>query len=257
MNTLNLDREFKWTSQVILNLYKDKITKRDIKAPSSSAVTGGGVEGYSAYGFFAYRWGGLDSLNGDPIGFLDKAPSKDYGTILLDNYPVEDLVYIGSLSPTLFGSIGNNFQWRRWSLATRIVFKMGYYFKRQSINQRALVNNKAGHSDYELRWQNPGDEAHTQVPSFQYPGSNARDVFYANSEVLATKGDHIRFQYVNFSYKILSASKGHKIFKEAQVFANVSNIGIIWKANKLGLDPDTFNTYDQERTYSIGTRIQF
>ncbi|MFC3157129.1 hypothetical protein ACFOEQ_00395 [Chryseobacterium arachidis] len=74
----------------------------------------------------------------------------------------------------------------------------------------ALYNNYGGHGDYYKRWQNPGDELTTNVPAMVYPGVNVADQYYLNSEVLVSKGDHIRLQDINLSYNL--DSKYHKSF---------------------------------------------
>ncbi|RYY56061.1 MAG: SusC/RagA family TonB-linked outer membrane protein [Chitinophagaceae bacterium] len=255
LSTVNIDKEFRWTTQLILNFYKDRITARKVNTASSSSLDGGKVVGYSVFGLFAYKWGGLDPQTGDPIGFLDKEPSKDYASLVSDAYPLEDMIYIGSLSPKWFGSIGNNFQWKRWSLATRISYKMGYFFRRPSINHSTLVQNKTGHPDYEKRWQNPGDERNTQVPSFIYPANSSRDLFYLNSEIMATRGDHIRLQYLNLSFELPIRARSGQAIQGLQVFVVANNVGLLWKANKLGLDPDYFMGPDPVKTYSIGAKI--
>lgn len=60
--------------------------------------------------------------------------------------------------------------------------------------------NRDGHSDYANRWQKPGDELNTNIPSNRYESNSARDAFYLGSEVLVEKGDHIRLQYINLNY---------------------------------------------------------
>ncbi|MCX2486791.1 hypothetical protein, partial [Pedobacter sp. MR2016-24] len=65
--------------------------------------------------------------------------------------------------------------------------------------------------------------------------------------------DHIRLQEINLSYGF--GKKGWFI-KNPRVYANVSNLGVIWRANKLGLDPD-INDYPNPRAYSLGFSANF
>jgi hypothetical protein len=47
-------------------------------------------------------------------------------------------------------------------------------------------------------------------------------------------------------------------FENIQVYCNVSNIGIIWRANKYKLDPDnsfTTTSLSPSRTYTMGVRL--
>jgi hypothetical protein len=128
--------------------------------------------------------------------------------------------------------------WKGLSLTARVTYKFGYYFRRESIVYNNLVTQRRGHGDYGLRWQKPGDEKFTAVPSFIYPGNTLRDQFYTLSEALATKGDHIRLQYINLNYQ-LTKQKFRKLpFDQLTMYAVLNNVGILWRANKQQLDPD-------------------
>ncbi len=138
-----------------------------------------------------------------------------------------------------------------------IVYKLGYYFRRNSINYTNLFTSAQGSSDYGKRWQNPGDELQTNVPSTDFTTNSARDNFYAGSSVLVDKGDHIRLQYINLSYDINKQQWHGLPIKSLQIYANVNNIGILWRANKDHIDPDhNYGLYPlvNPRTYSIGLR---
>lgn len=254
INTRNIDRAIKWNTQLIVNTYRDRITDRKVTLQASSVVSGAGIPGYSVYAYFAYPWAGLDPQTGDPRGYLNKEVSGNYAEMMSANYPLEDLVHIGSLSPRWFGSLGNNLQWKGLALAIRATFKLDYFIKRPSISYNTLISTKSGHSDYNLRWQQPGDEQHTDVPSFIYPAISNRDNFYLNSEVLATRGDHIRLQYVNLSYSL--PLKAGAVIRDCQFFITVNNLGLIWKANRLDLDPDYYRTTRPRKTFATGIRLQ-
>lgn len=257
LNSINIDGAFQWTTQVIINTFRNKLTQRTIELTSSSIIGGGMTTGYSSYSYFAYRWAGLDPATGAPRGFVDKAISNDFATILSAQYPTSELVYIGSVAPTVFGSVGNTFSWKGFSLTARITYKLGYYFKRSSISYTNMVNTKDGHPDYYERWQAPGDEVRTNVPSFVYPADSRRDAFYLASEALATRGDHIRLQYINLHYQ-LPIQKHHRFpFRELSFYGTINNVGLLWRSNQQGLDPDFHNGFPAARTYSIGAQFTF
>ena len=112
-------------------------------------------------------------------------------------------------------------------------------------------------ADYLLRWQNPGDELRTQVPSLVYPNNTNRNIFYQNSSALVEKADHIRLQNINLSYQ-LDKSQWHKLpFSSVQIYVFANNLGLLWKANKAGIDPDytaAFSMPDPS-SISIGCKI--
>jgi hypothetical protein len=105
-----------------------------------------------------------------------------------------------------------------------------------------------------LRWQKPGDENFTTVPSFIYPNDPLRAQFYAGSAALIAKADHIRLQDVILSYTL---NKPNQIVQNIRIFMNVSNLGILWRANKLGLDPEYYKGYPAPRTFALGLNANF
>jgi hypothetical protein len=260
INSVNIDRKFKWTSHFIFNAYKDKITKlKNPLALLGSDVAGSTgftqLEGYSPFVYFAYRRAGLDPATGDPLGYVNGQVSKDYAAITSQGTQFSDLKYIGPQFPRVFGSVGNSFNWKRFGFSARIVYKLGYYFRRESIDYYSLTNFGVGHSDYALRWQKPGDEVHTSVPSFVYPINSKRETFYGSSEALATPGDHVRLQYINISYDLKNRQFKKLPFKLVQFYAVCNNIAILWRANKFGIDPDYNNSnIPPPRSFSFGLR---
>ncbi len=251
LNTINTTGALQWTTQLLVNIQHDKVTHREFSLTANRLVEGGFVKGNSMYAYMAYKWGKLDNT-GNPRGFVNKELSTDYNKITSSQYPVDELVYIGRLVPGIFGTLGNNLSYKGWSLATRLTYKFGYYFKRPSINYNQLVLQRAGHPDYYNRWQQAGDENLTEIPAFVYPRNQIRDQFYSNSEFLATKADHIRLQYINLGYRFPQLANG-KVGVELYAIAN--NIGILWKANRYGIDPDNINGIPIPKSYTIGARI--
>lgn len=178
IQSLNLDRQFKWTTNFLLNYNQSKNTAYYTESSKNGiALLGGGntiipVVGKPLYGIVAYKWGGLDST-GNPQGYLDGKLSTDYRA-MADEANTKGLVngnivYVGSGSPLYFGSLINTFMWKQLSVSINISYRFNYYFLKPSIRYSGLVNYGVGTSDYEKRWKNPGDELITNVPSFQYP----------------------------------------------------------------------------------------
>src|SRR5690606_38158317 len=106
-----------------------------------------------------------------------------------------------------------------------------YYFRRSALSYSSLYSSWEGHVEYQDRWQKPGDENHTQVPSMVYPANGNRDRFYEYSEVTVGRGDHIRLQYVNLSYDLPIKKIMQFGIRQFQVYVNANNLGILGKAN--------------------------
>jgi hypothetical protein len=114
-----------------------------------------------------------------------------------------------------------------------------------------------GHSDFALRWQKAGDENFTNVPAMIYPSNDLEDAFYRNSEVLVEKADNIRLQYLTLSYS-LPRKLLHSAHRYLQVYLNANDPGILWRANKEGIDPEYLNgIVPTPKSYVFGVRATF
>ncbi len=249
----------KWMQDIIINTTNPKVTSHiNADLPGNSFIGGGSnaLKGYRLYSLFAYPWAGLDATNGQPIGLVNKQPSADYNEITGVNTRVEDLAYIGSSIPLLFGSLGNTVSYKGLSLTVRFTYQFKYWFIRESIHYSRLVSNYGGHGDYANRWQQAGDELRTQVPAMVYPVDNARDNFYTNAAVLATRADHIRLQYLRLAFALPTRLIGRGGIKSAQLYGVMNNVGIVWRANKLQLDPDNLQM-PIPRSVAMGIALSF
>lgn len=261
LKSLNFVKNFKWSTTLNLSFYKDKIQEyylnrtlaREYISTSTPPVSG--ISGHPVYSIYAYKWAGLDPKSGEAQGYLNDEISKNYSSITGTGTKIEDLEFFGSAIPTVYGSLINMFEYSNFQLQLGITYKFGYWFRRKSINYSTLFNNWQGHTDYNLRWQNPGDELNTYIPVNTFTANTQRDNFYTGSSVLVERGDHIRLQFINISYNFIN--KNLLPSKTAQLFINLSNLGCIWRANKSGIDPDFNIGINQTITppiYTIGFR---
>ncbi len=255
LNAKILDGNFKWNARVLFTINKDKVDKyyggtwRALTFTSYAGQSISPVEGKALYPVFSYRFMGLDPENGDPQGSLQGTVSKDYTKILADS--IQNLVYHGSGIPPYYGSLNQTFSWKSWLLSVNIAYKFGHFFQKETIRYLDLFNGWRTHGDYAKRWQHPGDESQTAVPSMTYPANSNRDDFYAYSEANIGKGDIIRLQDIRLQYQWLLMRKF-----PVQAYASANNVALLWKANKWGIDPD-FNNMPPARNYSLGLSIHF
>ncbi|SFQ07326.1 SusC/RagA family TonB-linked outer membrane protein [Parafilimonas terrae] len=263
LNSTLLKAPLSWQVTLYYGYNLSKTTRyyRGESALGSDYVSDGNIisaaPGKPLYAVASYKWAGLDPQTGDPRGWLDGKPSTDYAA-LLQQTMADDLVYTGSGLPVHFGYFNNSFSYRQWSLTISISYKLGYWFRKASVDYGQLYNYGYMNRDFEKRWQQPGDEKHTSVPSLVYPYSSFRDQFYNNSEALVVRGDHIRLQYIYLVYNMAPGQK-HRMFSNAQLYLNVLNAGILWRANKEGLDPDRYYPNQLPVPFSLagGIKITF
>lgn len=272
LQSKNLNGAFKWSTTLLFSKTTDKVTKYNVATNVFAYLqSGDGTNGVSqaftpmvgkpVFSVFSLKWAGLDPANGDPRGYLNGQVSKDYASILNSNNQ-SDLVFNGSATPTIFGSLRNDFAYKGFTLSVNITYKLGYYFRRPSIDYGALFGAYTGNKDFTRRWKQPGDEKTTSVPSMIYPYDASRDNFYTYSQVLVDNGDHIRLQDLRFSYDLNKNALKNLPVKKLQLYFYASNLGILWKANKDGLDPDYVGgypapLYPNPKTLSLGLNASF
>ncbi|MDM1296818.1 SusC/RagA family TonB-linked outer membrane protein [Sphingobacterium sp. N143] len=258
MGKYHITNQLRMSTELLFSYNTDRVTKfNGTNAGAQYYLAGKGgslmpLEGYSLYPVFSYRFEGLDPQTGDPQGWLKGAVSKDYPNLL--NVSTDELIYHGNGLPKYYGSFRPTFFWKGLQASINLTYKMNYYFLKETIRYSALFSSWAGHADYVLRWQNPGDEKWTTVPSLQYPANANRDDFYAYSSSNILKGDHIRISDLRIAYtlKPVIANRSTKL----TIAAYANNLGIIWRKNKANIDPDYFGI-PPVKTYGINMNLNF
>lgn len=218
----------------------------------SNGTSVNGSVGYPVYSIMAYPWQGLDE-SGDPVGLVNGEPSKDYNAIRTQDK--EALVYKGSVVPRSAGFFNPSFVIGRFDIMAGFSFKLGHVFKRNSVRYGELVGMGslgAGSGDFDKRWQHAGDEDKTDVPSFVYPVIQHRNHFYESAEVLVENADLIRFQnfVIGYSFQLGDRMNG-------KINLNATNLGLVWRANTKGIDPDYYTQLRPEKQVSLGIRLSY
>lgn len=269
INTININgRKFKWSSEIgfssitnkVIDFQADNKGATALLYTSSNGLTVSTIRGTSPYPIFSFQFAGLDAA-GNPQGYLGKQVSTNYLGIFNQHPDTAGLVYHGSAIPTKFGFFNNVFSYGKFSLIININYSLGYYTRKQTISYNNLFQLGAGHPDYYKRWQNPGDENKTTVPSMIYPVSNSRrDDFYAYSSVNVVKADNIRLQSVRLSYTLDKTVVKKMPFRQVQFYSTIDNIGFIWRAAGDIKDPDIDRgngAYPRLKSFAAGLNLMF
>jgi len=250
-------KDFSYLINGLLSVAKDKVTKFDNKVNTAylgyvSGLTGVPLENRPRYPLFSFPWVGLDG-QGNPQVEINGVKSKNY-TQYLQQLSTSQLIYNGSAVPTVYGSLLNSFSYKGISLSFNLSYKFGYYFRKKSIAYDGLFTANLGNVDFYDRWQKPGDESFTQVPSMPTASIANRDLIYLNSEINVERGDNIRLQDVNISYRFKPLKNGSRFM----VYLNGNNLDILWRASNLGIDPD-YNSalYPPVKSFTMGIRFNY
>lgn len=266
----NLNGALKWQTNFLISKVKDKISQYYVFEPNSMYY----VAEYSnrpvlykpVYAIYGYKWAGLDPLNGDPQGYLNGEISKDYSRILKETN-IADLEYFGPARPAVFGGVSNTVSFRRLTFGFNISYKLGYYFRKPTIDYYALYHlnlYSSMNSDFSKRWQKSGDENLTNTPSMtSYTDNGSRDQFFSGSSATVAKGDHVRLQDISLSFDLDRSNWEKNPFNSLQIYLYANNLGVIWKANNFGLDPDFIPSpgdrlmHPPTKSFSIGFKAGF
>ncbi|WP_129715535.1 SusC/RagA family TonB-linked outer membrane protein [Pedobacter sp. SYP-B3415] len=250
-------RKLKWNLLAITSMVSERVLNYNYSTSSqhSSLVTGlASVPrvGKPINAVFSYPWMGLDAAGNPQVSIGGQASTNYSG--YFQQLSLDDLIHHGSSTPTLFGSVINTLQFGQLTFSFNIAFKAGYYFRRSTLNYSRLFSSGIGHSEFAQRWQRPGDEQLTTVPSMLLTNPAGRDNYYAGSEINVERGDHVRLRDINLSYRFAPIAKRTAL----SLYFNATNLGILYRADKRGLDPD-FPTaeYPLQRTYAFGLRLNY
>ncbi|QQT61893.1 SusC/RagA family TonB-linked outer membrane protein [Sphingobacterium multivorum] len=254
-------KNFSYRSDLYLSYTTDKVKAYDI---GSALVTNYTANdniprvGFPVHSLYSFLWAGLDPETGDPrIMDANGNPNSDHNAVFSE-VGIDNLVYGGMTRAKYFGSWINRIRYKNWELGASVLYKLGYVFRKPSLSYGQLVNTGRliGHAEFADRWQHPGDELKTDVPSFSYPANTNRDLLYQQSTVNVGKAAHIRLQDVFVSYSFLSMIAGKK--RAVKLSCQLENLGLVWKANDWGYDPDYISdTGNSFTTYPAPFQITF
>src|SRR5690606_13687422 len=124
---------------------------------------------------------------------------------------------------TFFGSVRNSFSYGDFTASFNITYRLGYYFRAPGIaysNDYGLSSNSAAYAE---RWQSPGDETRTHVPSVPAQPDGNRDMFYIYSTAIINRGDNIRLLDFRIDYR-LGRVIGHKMIRNMNIYLYGNNI---------------------------------
>jgi TonB-linked SusC/RagA family outer membrane protein len=259
-------KDWKWTSNLNFSYNTNKITDNRYPVNTSSGAAASILTtGLPIDNLFAYRWAGLDNT-GQPLIYNAKG-AKVSGA----NFPTiaaADMVYVGRTTPPYFGGFTNTVQYKNWSLSARAVYYLGHKFLKQDLSmnhypQGTSISGRLSTSNALIdRWRKPGDELMTNVPGISNVNSNSVN-WYTGSDINVRDGGNVRLQQVTLSYMMPQALlRRIPVFKAASISGSATNLGIIWRKNKDGIDPDyvmtgEYNNLPPTANYVINLNLTF
>jgi len=237
--TLIREKDYEWNAGLNFAYNTNEITDSRfivnstfLSNPAFGSVP---LDGYATDKLFVFRNAGLDAngltqvfdQNGNKIGSNQNVTT------------IDALTYAGRSTPPYFGSFNTSFRYKAFTLLAVATYQFGNVFMRPTIS--AYPSSRVGtkydlHEDITKRWIKAGDEAFTNVPGAVGAFAPVSLLRYQQSDINVLKGDYIRLRELSLSYQI--PVEKLKFVRAANLGFSVRNLGLIWKANKEGLDPD-------------------
>ncbi|QQD16038.1 SusC/RagA family TonB-linked outer membrane protein [Sphingobacterium sp. UDSM-2020] len=266
LQSVNLqNNNFKWSSNLLMSYTRNIVTKYLLPKPNIGSFyvsfADGALpsqnyrEGQAPFTLYTYKFAGLDPQTGDPLGYDEYGNiTNNYAGILRTDY--KDLENHGSIIPLYYGAFRNTIQWKSFSLSANILYKFKYNMKRRYSSPQVLFSDNAAPIHlYGERWQKPGDEKWTNLPSIRLGERNfSLDQFYASSSALVFRADHVRLEDIRLDYRF---PKSGQVLSNLQLYCNISNLGVLWRANKLGIDPESLDQPPPPRAITLGFNASF
>ena len=265
LNSRNLNiRNFGWTTGLVFSYNYNKLVSysdpADYQLSASSRTNANYEIGYPIQPIFAYRYAGLDNLGDPQIFKADGSVTKDPNAAAKD-----DLVFMGTTQPKFNGGLTNTFRYKSLSLSANMIYNFGAIFRkptelrygRLTASSFSDGNVKASFAD---RWKTPGDEDHTNIPSYAAnPSINygRRNLdYYTYADINVISGDYIKLRDVTLSYDLPPNVLRALGLQRVSAYVQTGNF-LIWKANKDGLDPEYIGDRLTDRNYSLGLNVSF
>jgi TonB-linked SusC/RagA family outer membrane protein len=273
LNTLNvISPSFRWTTNFNFAYNKNKIISLNPAQAISSASGRIGQQfaaGYDAYAMWAYDFVGLDNL-GDPQ--IKKADGSVIKATSGPTVPVvNDVLFMGTQQPKWSGGFGNTVTYRQFTLSAQAIFNFGHvmrndvntFYSGRLYDRTPLLGNI--HPDFLLRWQQPGDEAKTNVPSYVIAtavNDSRRSIsYYTQGDINVLNASYIKMRDISLQYSLPASLIKKLNVQQVSFRSNVNNI-LLWTSNDEGIDPDYGGGINRPRrpgqaTISFGLDVRF
>ena len=261
ISTVNLQtQKFKWTSDLIYSLAKNKIATLETASRAVDLVSGQGyaLEGYPVRAIFSYRFGGLNE-EGLPIVYNEKGEKTVGDVNFQETENLKDfLIYEGPSDPTWYGSFNNSFTFNTEKLGKLgvdvfITYSGGNVVRLDPVFSSTYSDLSALPREFKNRWVQAGDELKTNIPTIaslnqvnRYGSTTLRTAYnaYNYSSARIAKGDFVRLKEVALTYTFPQQllRKTH-LLNSAAIKLSATNLCLLYADKKLnGQDPEFINS---------------
>jgi len=244
-------KNFKWNTDFIFAKATNKITDLKNRPTVMDLVSGNGFvrEGYPIRALFSVPFVGI-SDEGLPT-FINERGEVTVSNINFQNYSDLDfLKYEGPTDPTILGSLGNNFNYKGFTLNVYLTYSFGNVVRLDPAFSVSYSDISSMPKEFMKRWTIPGDEKTTNIPVI----ASRRQLYnngylaygytaYNYCDLRVAKGDFIKMKDISLSYNFPKKWLEPIYLNTASLKLQVTNLFLIYADKKLkGQDPEFYNS---------------
>lgn len=204
-----------------------------ISLPNHADVANGSFrlrEGRDIQSWYLKANAGVDPATGAQLWYVDSSRKST-----TNNYANASFIFLDkSASPTYFGSLGNTFTWKGFSIGADFYYNYGNYVQ-DGYGTYFTGGQYPTRGKYAVnltRWQKPGDI--TTIPKYVYGQTNV-----AVGERLLYRGDYIRLRNITIGYKVTDKKVLSKIgMSSLNVYARGTNLWTKTYDPTMPIDPE-------------------
>ncbi|MBB6502522.1 SusC/RagA family TonB-linked outer membrane protein [Pedobacter cryoconitis] len=243
------------TWSISINGAKDinKITNPLSPNPTWNTATSGSyyVQGYPVSGFWVFDFAGLNPANGQPLFNIPTTASNPNVTTDASAY----MKYAGKLNPDFTGGFGTMVRYKEFTFSTNLYASVGASKILAPLYPASMTNNTPNEynnlpAELVNRWQKPGDEAFTNIPSLPFygvpfvsiPSASALTLspyqMYDFSTARVVNASYLRINNVNFSYMLPQKFAKRVYCKSLSIGYTAGNLYTFVSKDLKGIDPE-------------------
>ncbi len=261
-----LDKEFKWVSDFNFAYNTNEVTSSYYENTTISEFLNSGTlkKGKPMGSVYAYRWAGLDNMGRSQI--YDENGGIIGDDVYLTDLDPKILKYMGTTVAPYFGGWTNSFSYKNLTLSAQMTYYMGHVFMKPGLNNYpsyagTYYGSIGRNEEIASRWREEGDEAITNVPGLPNITYNSYSR-YNSADINVLSASHVRLNQISMMYKIPDQILNKIALKGASVSLVARNLGIVWRKNKGGYDPQylatsSYNTLPPSRVYMVRLSANF
>lgn len=230
-------KDFSWNASLLYSYNKNKVTYVNVEAPMY-VLQLDYPEAYPRIGnpynaIYAYQWAGLNEKG------LPQVYDAEGNKTTANPSSLDAIVYAGSAVPAYSGSFGSTLRYKEFELSFLFVYEGGHKMRNtflpylgsaysSAVGSYITSLTSAVNADIVNRWQQPGDEAHTDIPRAVFAESSDylydSGMIYQYADINVLDASNIRLSNLSLSYRI-PVTWCRKVFvKNARVQFNVENL---------------------------------